>query len=122
MVERVFRCGRHILGQEGIKFEQEMAAYLGVNGGVGVNSGTDAIYIALAALGVKAGDEVITVPNTAVPAVSAVRTPGATPVVGDIRDDDFLMDAEQVEDAMRPRTTAIVPAHRFGDCVALPPP
>src|SRR5215831_13797854 len=66
-VDRVFRSGRLILGQEGVKFEREMAAFLGVGGGVGVNSGTDAIYIALAALGVKAGDEVITVPNTAVP-------------------------------------------------------
>src|SRR6202021_1806070 len=63
-VDRVFRSGRLILGQEGVKFEREMAAYLGVADGVGVNSGTDAIYIALASLGVKAGDEVITVPNT----------------------------------------------------------
>src|SRR5664279_1179593 len=55
-VDRVFRSGRLVLGQEGVKFEREMAAYLGMAGGVGVNSGTDAIYIALAALGVKAGD------------------------------------------------------------------
>ncbi len=73
-VDRVFGSGRLILGQEGVKFEREMAAYLGVADGVGVNSGTDAIYIALASLGVKAGDEVITVPNTAVPTVSAIRT------------------------------------------------
>src|SRR5665213_3457442 len=79
-VDRVFHSGRLILGQEGVKFEREMAAYLGVAEGVGVNSGTDAIYIALAALGVKAGDEVITVPNTAVPTVSAIRTLGAKPV------------------------------------------
>ena len=72
-----------MLGQEGVKFEREMAAYLGVAGGVGVNSGTDAIYIALASLGVKAGDEVITVPNTAVPTVrrsarSALRRSSST--------------------------------------------
>src|ERR1700690_3975774 len=79
-VDRVFRSGRLILGQEGVKFEREMAAYLGTVDGVGVNSGTDAIYIALAALGVKAGDEVITVPNTAVPTVSAIRTLGTKPV------------------------------------------
>ena len=112
-VDRVFRSGRLILGQEGIKFEREMAAYLEVAAGVGVNSGTDAIYIALAALGVKAGDEVITVPNTAVPTVSAIRTLGATPVFVDIREDDFLMDVEQVEAAITPRTTAIIPVHLY---------
>ena len=120
-VDRVFRSGRLILGQEGIKFEREMAAYLGVAGGVGVNSGTDAIYIALAALGVKAGDEVITVPNTAVPTVSAIRTLGATPVFVDIRDDDFLMDVDQVEAAITPRTRAIIPVHLYGQCVDLDP-
>src|SRR5260370_33131716 len=113
-VDRVFRSGRLVLGQEGVKFEREMAAYLGVSGGIGVNSGTDAIYIALAALGVKAGDEVITVPNTAVPTVSAIRTLGATPVFVDVRDDDFLLDVEQVEAAITPRTTAISPVHRYG--------
>src|ERR1700752_4396454 len=93
-VDRVFRSGRLILGQEGVKFEREMAAYLGVTGGVGVNSGTDPIYIALAALGVKAVDEVVTVPNTAVPTVSAIRPLGARPVFVDVRD-DFLMDVDQ---------------------------
>src|SRR4029078_11314616 len=80
-VDRVFRSGRLILGQAGTKFEHEMAAYLRVSGGVGVNSGTDAIYIALAALGVKAGDEVITVPNTAGPTVSAIPPLRATTVL-----------------------------------------
>src|ERR1700687_1629906 len=120
-VDRVFRSGRLILGQEGVKFEREMASYLGVTEGVGVNSGTDAIYIALAALGVKAGDEVITVPNTAVPTVSAIRTLGARPVFVHVRDDDFLMDVEQVEAAITPRTTAIVPVHLYGQCVDLDP-
>src|ERR1700722_847018 len=120
-VDRVFRSGRLILGQEGIRFEREMATFLGVTGGVGVNSGTDAIYIALAALGVKAGDEVITVPNTAVPTVSAIRTLGATPVFVDIRDADFLMDTDQVEAAITPRTRAIVPVHLYGQCADLDP-
>lgn len=120
-VDRVFGSGRLILGQEGVRFEGEMARYLGVTGAVGVNSGTDAIYIALAALGVKAGDEVITVPNTAVPTVSAIRTIGATPVFVDVRDDDFLMDVDQVEAAITPRTAAIVPVHLYGQCVDLDP-
>ncbi|MGY4237938.1 aminotransferase EvaB [Bradyrhizobium sp. USDA 4449] len=120
-VDRVFSSGRLVLGQEGIKFEREMASYLGVAGGVGVNSGTDAIYIALASLGVKAGDEVITVPNTAVPTVSAIRTLGAKPVFVDVRDDDFLMDVAQVEAAITPRTKAIIPVHLYGQCVDLEP-
>src|SRR3977135_289102 len=83
-VDRVFRSGRLILGQEGVKFEREMASYLGAAGGVGVNSGTDAIYIALAALGGKAGEEGSTGPNTAGPTVSAIRTLGAKPVFVDV--------------------------------------
>lgn len=118
-VDRVFRSGRLVLGQEGVKFERDMASCLGVAGGVGVNSGTDAIYIALASLGVKAGDEVITVPNTAVPTVSAIRTLGATPVFVDVREDDCLMDVDQVEAAITPRTSAIVPVHLYGQCVDL---
>jgi aminotransferase EvaB len=120
-VDRVFKSGQLILGQEGASFEQKMAAYVGVRGGVGVNSGTDAIFIALAAVGVVAGDEVITVPNTAVPTVSAIQTLGARPVLIDIRDDDFLMDVDQVEAAITPRTKAIVPVHLYGQCVDLDP-
>src|SRR6478735_8750546 len=120
-VDRVFKSGQLILGQEVIAFERDMAAYIGVSGGVGVNSGTDAIYIALAAAGVTPGDEVITVPNTAVPTVSAIQILGACPVFVDIRDDDFLMDVSQVEAAVTPRTRAIVPVHLYGQCVDLDP-
>src|SRR5437868_1199830 len=120
-VDRVFKSGQLILGPEGITFERDMAAYVGVSGGVGVNSGTDAIFIALAAAGVAAGDEVITVPNTAVPTVSAIQVLGARPVFVDIRDDDFLMDVSQIEAAITPRTRAIVPVHLYGQCVDLDP-
>jgi dTDP-3-amino-2,3,6-trideoxy-4-keto-D-glucose/dTDP-3-amino-3,4,6-trideoxy-alpha-D-glucose/dTDP-2,6-dideoxy-D-kanosamine transaminase len=120
-VDRVFKSGRLILGPEGESFEKDMAAYVGVSGAVGVNSGTDAIYIALAAAGIAAGDEVITVPNTAVPTVSAIQVLGARPVFVDIRDDDFLMDVGQIEAAITPRTKAIVPVHLYGQCVDLDP-
>jgi aminotransferase EvaB len=120
-VDRVFRSGRLILGPEGEAFEREMAGSVGVAGGVGVNSGTDAIQIALAAAGVAAGDEVITVPNTAVPTASAIRTLGARPVFVDVGEDDFLMDVAQVESAITPRTRAIVPVHLYGQCVDLDP-
>ena len=120
-VDRVFRSGQLILGPEGMAFERAMAASVGVRGGVGVNSGTDAIYIALAAAGVTAGDEVITVPNTAVPTVAAIQILGARPVLVDVRDDDFLMDVAQVESVITPRTKAIVPVHLYGQCVDLDP-
>jgi dTDP-3-amino-2,3,6-trideoxy-4-keto-D-glucose/dTDP-3-amino-3,4,6-trideoxy-alpha-D-glucose/dTDP-2,6-dideoxy-D-kanosamine transaminase len=120
-VDRVFRSGQLILGPEVRAFERDMATYVGVADGVGVNSGTDAIYIALAAVGVGAGDEVITVPNTAVPTVSAIQVLGARPVFIDIRDDDFLMDVNQIEAAITPRTKAIVPVHLYGQCVDLDP-
>src|SRR3954465_6274777 len=120
-VDRVFKSGQLILGPEGAAFERDIAAYVGVGGGVGVNSGTDALYIALAAAGVSAGDEVITVPNTAVPTVAAIQILGARPVFVDIRDDDFLMDVCQIEAAITPRTKAIVPVHLYGQCVDLDP-
>jgi aminotransferase EvaB len=115
--DRVFSSGRLIFGEEGKAFQSEMATTLGVKGGVGVNSGTDALMIALAALGVGPGDEVITVPNTAVPTVSAIAALGAVPVFVDIRADDFLMDVSQVEAAITAKTKAIIPVHLYGQCV-----
>jgi len=120
-VDRVFKSGQLILGSEVAAFERAMAAYVGVAGGVGVNSGTDAIFIALGAAGVCEGDEVITVPNTAVPTVSAIQVLGARPVFVDVRDDDFLMDVTLVEAAITPRTKAIIPVHLYGQCVDLDP-
>ena len=118
--DRVFKSGRLILGEEVKTFERAMASYVGVAGGVGVNNGTDAIYIALASLGVKAGDEVITVPNTAVPTVSAICTLGARPVFVDVNE-DFLMDVSKVEAAITEKTRAIVPVHLYGQCVDMDP-
>lgn len=120
-VDRVFNSGQLILGPEGAGFERAMAAHVGVRGAVGVNSGTDALYIALAAAGITAGDEVITVPNTAVPTVAAIQILGARPVFVDVNDDDFLMDVGQIEAAITPRTRAIVPVHLYGQCVDLDP-
>jgi aminotransferase EvaB len=108
------------LGQEVKRLEQAMANFVGALGGVGVNSGTDAIYIALSALGIKAGDEVITVTNTAVPTVAAIVTMGARPVLVDIND-AFLMDVNKVERAITKRTRAIVPVHLYGQCVDMDP-
>lgn len=119
--DRVFKSNRLIFGEEGKAFEAEMASAHAMTGGVGVNSGTDALEIALRALGVGEGDEVITVPNTAVPTVSAIGAAGARPVFVDVRDDDFLMDVDKVEAAITPRTKAIIPVHLYGQCVDMDP-
>lgn len=119
-VDRVFRSGRLVLGKEGEAFEAALAASLGVGGAIGVGNGTDAIFIALAALGVKAGDEVITVPNTAVPTVSAIGTIGAKPVLVDVGE-DCLMNVAQLANAITPHTKAIIPVHLYGQMVDMDP-
>lgn len=118
--DRTFLSGRLVLGEEGKSFEAALAQSIGVKGCVGVNNGTDAIFIALSALDVKHGDEVITVSNTAVPTVSAITTLGADPVFVDVGN-DCLMDVNLVESAITDRTRAIVPVHLFGQMVDMDP-
>lgn len=117
-VDRVFKSGRLILGQEVSAFEQTFAATVADDAvGIGVNSGTDALFIALKALGVGPGDEVITVSNTAVPTVSAIVSAGARPVFVDIDPTTYLMDAAKVEEAITLATRCLLPVHLYGQCV-----
>lgn len=116
-VDKVFRSGRLILGPSVKAFEERFAAYCGVTHGVGVNSGTDALFLALKALDVGPNDEVITVSNTAIPTVSAIVSTGAVPRFIDIDPDTYLMDAAQLESAITPRTKCVLPVHLFGQCV-----
>lgn len=116
-VDQVLRSGRLILGESVASFEKEFAAYCGTTHGVGVGSGTDALMLALKALGIQAGDEVITTSNTAIPTVSAVVSAGATPRFVDIEPDACLMDVGRLEAAITARTRCIVPVHLFGQCV-----
>ncbi|MEA2640873.1 MAG: hypothetical protein QOF51_2267 [Chloroflexota bacterium] len=118
-IESVFRSGRLVLGQHVRDFEEQFAAYCGVGCGVGVNSGTDALFLGLKALGVGEGDEVITVANTAVPTVSAIVSTGATPKFVDIDPATYLMDVDKLEDAVTPRTKCILPVHLYGQCVSM---
>ena len=120
-VRGVFESGRLILGDRVREFEERFAAYIGARHGIGVNSGTDAIFLGLKALGVGPDDEVITVANTAVPTVSAIRATGAIPVFVDVEPDTYLMDVGQVEARLNPRTKAIVPVHLYGQSVDLDP-
>jgi aminotransferase EvaB len=118
-IDRVFRSGRLILGAEVRAFEEAFIAYCGVAHGVGVNSGTDALFLGLKALDVGPGDEVITVANTAVPTVAAIVATGATPRFVDIEPTSYLMDVDQLEAAVTERTKCILPVHLFGQCVRM---
>src|SRR6478672_8923164 len=91
-VDRVFRSGQLILGDSVRAFEREFAAYCGVAHGVGVGNATDGLFLTLKALGVGAGDEVITVANTAIATVAAIVATGATPVFVDVDAATLLMD------------------------------
>jgi len=112
---RVLDSGWYILGKEVDAFETEFAAYHGLSEGhcVGVNSGTDALQLALRAFEIGAGDEVITVAHTAVATVAAIRQVGATPVLVDVDAATFTMDWRVLEEATTPRTKAIIPVHLY---------
>jgi aminotransferase EvaB len=118
-IRRVLASGRLILGPEVRAFEEEFASYVGARGAVGVGSGTDALILALRALGVGPGDEVITVANSGVPPVAAIRAVGAIPKLVDVRPDSLLMDEEQLEQALTPRTRCVLPVHLYGQAVAM---
>ena len=120
-VQRVLNSGYYILGPELETFEKAFAEFLGVNYVVGCASGTEAIYLALAAAGVGPGDEVIVVAHTAVPTISAISMTGAEPVFVDIDPDTYVMDVTKVEARITARTRAIVPVHLYGQMVDLEP-
>lgn len=116
-IKKVLDSGWLILGDNVNKFEEEFAAYCCVGYGVGVNSGTDAIFLGLKALGIGEGDEVITVSNTAVPTVSAIVSCQARPRFVDIDLETFLMDTSKIEKAITKKTKCILPVHLYGQCV-----
>jgi dTDP-3-amino-2,3,6-trideoxy-4-keto-D-glucose/dTDP-3-amino-3,4,6-trideoxy-alpha-D-glucose/dTDP-2,6-dideoxy-D-kanosamine transaminase len=118
-IEEVLDSGWLILGQKVKSFEDQYAAYCGVNYGIGVANGTDAIFLALKALEINEKDEVITVSNTAIPTVSAIVSTGAKPVFVDIKDDTYLMDVSQLESVISDRTKCILPVHLFGQCAEM---
>ena len=116
-VENVFQSGMLILGENVKAFEHEYASYCGVNYGIGCDNGTNAITLALHAIGIGQGDEVITVSNTAIPTVSAIVSAGAKPVFVDIDPATYLMDIDKVTKSITRRTRAIIPVHLYGQCV-----
>lgn len=118
-IARVLDSGTYILGEEVESFENAFAEYCGVAHAVGVASGTDALILALKALGIGPGDEVITVSHTAVATVAAVLACGATPVLVDVNADSYTINPVLIEPAITPRTRAIVPVHLYGRPAAM---
>lgn len=116
-VEKVLSSGQLILGESVRNFEQSFARYCGTTYGIGVNSATDALFLALRTLDIGQGDEVITVANTAVPTVSAIVSTGARPVFVDIDPETYLMDTSLIEQAISKHTKCILPVHLYGQCV-----
>lgn len=112
-IDRVLQSGKYILGDEGVAFEDEFRTYIDAKYAVGVNSGTDALKIALRSLSVGEGDMVITTTNTAVPTVSAIREIGANPIFVDI-DQFFTINPEKIEKAITNKTKAIIVVHLYG--------
>jgi dTDP-4-amino-4,6-dideoxygalactose transaminase len=120
-VQRVLESGYYILGPELQTFEANFAGYLGSKYAVGCASGTEAIYLALVAAGVKHGDEVIVVAHTAVPTINAISMTGAEPVFVDIDPHTYIMDVSLVEKKITKKTKAIVPVHLYGQMVEMEP-
>lgn len=111
---RALRSGWYILGPEMEAFEQAFAKYLGVKHCIGLNSGTDALILAVRALGIGEGDEVIVPAGTYIASVLGVTENGATPVYVDSRKDTYLIDADRIEAAITDKTKAILPVHLYG--------
>ena len=111
--------GAFTLGEAVAQFERQFAEYCGAPFGIGVASGTDALMLALQAVGVGHGDEVITVSATFIATVGAIASVGARPVFVDV-DDGIVMDANKVEAAITPRTRAILPVHWTGNMADMP--
>jgi len=114
VLRRVVAAGRYILGPEVAAFEREFAAYCGVDGAVGLDSGTSALELALRALGIGPGDEVVTQANTFIATAFAIRYTGATPVLADVDPVTYTLDPAALERAITPRTKAVIPVHLYG--------
>ncbi|TVQ10060.1 MAG: DegT/DnrJ/EryC1/StrS family aminotransferase [Bacteroidetes bacterium] len=117
----VIRSTQFINGSEVKKFQEDLENYLGVKHVIPCGNGTDALQVAMMALDLKPGDEIITTSFTFVATVEVIALLGLTPVLVDVLPDTFNIDPESVKKAITPKTKAIVPVHLFGQCVHMEP-
>lgn len=128
-IRDVLASGWFVLGEQGKAFEQAFADYCAAQYGVGVGSGTEAIHLALLAIGVQPGDEIVTVPNTAVPTISAISFAQAVPRLVDVLPDTYLMNPDALAEFLRveieqqgnSRLKAVMPVHLYGQCADMTP-
>jgi len=120
-VERVMRSQRFVLGDEGRRLESSIAEYCQTKHAIGCASGSDALLLALMALDVKAGDEVITTPFSFFATAACIARLGARPVFVDIDPHTYNIDPARVAGAITPRTKAIMPVHLYGQCASMDP-
>lgn len=116
-VLEVLSSGRYINGPVVAQFEQEFSDYLGLSHTVCCASGTDALYLALRALKIESGDEIITSPFTFIATAEVISLTGATPVFIDIQAETFNLNPQILEAAITPKTKAIIPVHLYGQAV-----
>jgi dTDP-4-amino-4,6-dideoxygalactose transaminase len=120
-IDEVIDCGAFAGGPYVAGFEESFAAYCDCEYAVGVGSGTDALWLSLLAFGVGPGDEVITVPNTFMATAEAITYCGAKPVFVDVDALTYTMDPAMLDDAITPRTKAVIPVHLFGQAADMDP-
>ena len=113
-ISKVLEKGWYISGEECKSFESEFSNYVGVEFGIGVGSGTEALHVALKACGVSQGDEVITVAHTAVATIAAIELAGAIPVLVDIDPNYYTLNPSKIERVLSSKTKAIIPVHLYG--------
>ena len=119
-VQEVLQSGEYVLGPTLSRFEKELAAYFKMKNAIGVNSGTDALWLVFLALGIGPGDEVITTANTFFATAEAIWISGAKAVFVEIEPDTCNIDPTKIEAAITPRTKAIVPVHLYGQMANMP--
>lgn len=110
----VLSSAKYIMGENVIEFEKEFASYIGVKHAISVGNGTDALVLALKAMGIKSGDEVITTPFTFFATAEAISAVGAVPVFVDVDKETFNIDVTKIEEKITNKTKAIIPVHIFG--------
>jgi dTDP-4-amino-4,6-dideoxygalactose transaminase len=116
-IKKILNSNSYILGEEVKNFEKKFSKYLGIKYTVGVSNGTDSIILALEAINIKKGDEVITTSHTAFATIAAIVNVGAIPVFIDIKEDDFTIDTSKIEKNINKKTKAIIAVHIYGNPV-----